>query len=370
MTSSYLEPIVLALNRNQKQLNSLASSGNKIIGYFCTYTPVEVIDACGFIPVRITGGAGDVEKAYSLIPDFVCPFMKRSLEKALLGEYAFLSGVIQGYTCDIACGVTNIWENNIKGDLYHTLPLPYIDSPESRKYFRSNIKTMIVKLNEASGHFSEEALWDSIKVYSRIRELVEELYVKRKKGKSPLNSQDLWYINQAVATIPPRDCLVLLEELLTGIKNIEGIQADGIPILISGSLIEAPDVFKSLEECGGKVVEDDLCTGIRAFSPASGEGKDPIDQIMDRHFKRFPCPSRAKAEDRFEHIKGLIAESGARGVIFLPQKFCAPHLSDIPFLSERLKEENIPTIVIEMDETWQTEGQFKTRLEGFFEMLR
>lgn len=51
------------------------------------------------------------------------------------------------------------------------------------------------------------------------------------------------------------------------------------------------------------------------------------------------------------------------------QKFCTPHLADYPTLSNELRKEGVPSILIEMDETWQMEGQLKTRIEGFFEML-
>jgi benzoyl-CoA reductase/2-hydroxyglutaryl-CoA dehydratase subunit BcrC/BadD/HgdB len=44
-------------------------------------------------------------------------------------------------------------------------------------------------------------------------------------------------------------------------------------------------------------------------------------------------------------------------------------LADYPALSEKLKNNKIPSILIEMDETWQMEAQLKTRLESFFEMM-
>ncbi|MBW1815403.1 MAG: hypothetical protein JRJ39_17740 [Deltaproteobacteria bacterium] len=46
-----------ALDNKNGELSSLAKSGKKIIGYFCTYTPIEIIHAAGFMPVRVTGDA-------------------------------------------------------------------------------------------------------------------------------------------------------------------------------------------------------------------------------------------------------------------------------------------------------------------------
>jgi len=41
-----------------KRLEAVSSKGKKIIGYFCTYTPIEIIHAAGFLHVRILGGTG------------------------------------------------------------------------------------------------------------------------------------------------------------------------------------------------------------------------------------------------------------------------------------------------------------------------
>jgi len=100
MPSYDTAPFTETLNDYPERLRSLTARGKECVGYFCTYTPVDAIHAAGFLPIRIMGDKGPVEKAYSLAPDFICPYMKRSLEKALAGEYDFLSGIIQGYTCD------------------------------------------------------------------------------------------------------------------------------------------------------------------------------------------------------------------------------------------------------------------------------
>ncbi len=51
---------------------------------------------------------------------------------------------------------------------------------------------------------------------------------------------------------------------------------------------------------------------------------------MDRHFNRVHCASRVRAEDRLAMIRNLLDRSGARGVLFVVQKFCTPHLAVIP----------------------------------------
>jgi bcr-type benzoyl-CoA reductase subunit C len=368
MSSQLVKPFLNVIRDNH--LNSLSREGKELIGYFCTYTPIEVIHAAGFIPTRIMGEVDRIEKADSLTPNFICPFMRRTLEKGLKGEFDRLSGIVQGYTCDVTCGLINIWEENIGGKLYHTIPLPYNDNPDARSFFRSTIRELIEKLDGIGGRFTEEALEQSLTLYDRIRSLILDLYHMRYRDNLPLSAPDLLNIVLAGFIAPPEEYLKLLEVMVQKIKDSEPKKREGIPVLVSGSIVEEPKIMEIVEESGGKVVADDLCTGFRHFFPPGGEGQSPLDQLIDRYINRFPCPSRTRARNRSPLIIELIRRSGSSGVIFLFQKFCTPHLADHPIITEELRRENIPSIMIEMEETGINEGQLRTRFEGFFEMLR
>jgi benzoyl-CoA reductase/2-hydroxyglutaryl-CoA dehydratase subunit BcrC/BadD/HgdB len=348
----------------------LAGIGKKIVGYFCTYTPVELLHAAGVLPVRIMGGVGQVDDAYSLAPNFICPTLLLSLEKALKGRYDYLSGIVQGYTCDVACGLVNIWEENIGGDIFHTIPLPYNDNPEAREYFRSCISELNDKLEETLGvTFTEASLGESLALYATIRNLVLGLYEKLHAGTLPLSAGDFFSIIQSGFVMSPEEYLIMLKKLTEEIEEAEAHRGEGVPLLISGSLVEDQRAFKLLEDVGGLVVADDLCTGFRHFYPASGEGSDAVERLIDRYMKRFPCPSRIRAKDRVPLMVDLVNRSKAQGVLFLLEKFCTPHLSDYPILREELMREGIQSIVIEMDESGIMEGQVRTRLQSFIEML-
>lgn len=92
-------------------------------------------------------------------------------------------------------------------------------------------------------------------------------------------------------------------------------------------------------------------------------------RLIDRSVNRLPCPSRSRARQRIPFLIDLIWRSGTRGVIFLFQKFCTPHLADYPILRDELRKEGIPSLTLEMEATGIMEGQLKTRLQSFMEML-
>ena len=341
----------------------------KVFGWFCTYTPIELIHAAGFLPVRIYGGMTTVEQAGSLVPNFVCPYMRTSLERAMRGEYKYLSGVIQGYTCDISCGMMNIWEENTGIELFHTVPLPYNSNESARAFYRLTLEEMADKLNAVGRKVDDTSLARSIDLYAEIRGKLLRLHELRLQNIFEPPARDFYTIMEAGFSLPPEDYLKLLTNLTGALDGMKAIPVKGIPVLVSGSIVEQMWIFDLLEAMGGWVVADDLCNGYRYCEPADGSGANPVDRLIDRYMHRFPCPSRSNIEDRVPRIKELVERSGAKGVIFLFQKFCTPHLADYPALSEALRNDGIAVLPIEMDESGNIEGQLKTRFGAFFEMI-
>ncbi|MCX6002678.1 MAG: 2-hydroxyacyl-CoA dehydratase family protein [Chloroflexi bacterium] len=361
-------PFVEAVKNRTERLIRHAEK-QKVFGWFCTYTPIELIHAAGFLPVRIYGGTIRVEQAGSLVPNFVCPYMRTSLERALRGEYRYLSGVIQGYTCDTPCGMMNIWEENTGLGLFHTVPLPYNASEGARAFYRHTLNELTGKLAEAGGKTGPASLQRSLDLYAEIRKSLLRLHELRARDMFVRPARDFYTIAEAGFSLPPEDYLTYLTGLIGALDYKKAAPAGGIPVLVSGSIVEQMWIFDLIEVAGGKVVADDLCNGYRFCEPADGPGKDPIERLIDRYMHRFPCPARSTIEDRVPRVRELVERSGARGVIFLFQKFCTPHLADYPALAGELKNSGIPVLLVEMDESGNIEGQLKTRFQAFFEII-
>lgn len=339
------------------------------IGFFCTYTPVEIIHAAGFTPVRIMGGPGPITQADRWLPSFVCPYLRRALESGLTGQYGSLVGLVQGYTCDAACGLVPIWQAHVGGRLVHTIPLPYNQGPSARTFFRAALQELMDKLAGIGAEITNDRLAASITLYSSIRREVNQLYRRRLENPEHWPAGKFYKLILAALIRPPEEVITLLttEPVPEGISP--SISQSATPLLISGSVIDDPEVFQTVENCGGRIVADDLCTGSRAFDMLDSHGDDPLDQLIDYYSRRGPCPARGRAEDRAAIIIDRVRRSGAKGVLFLLQKYCTPHLADIPTLKKLLHEAGVPSQMIELDETGDSRGQMRTRVEGFLEMI-
>jgi benzoyl-CoA reductase/2-hydroxyglutaryl-CoA dehydratase subunit BcrC/BadD/HgdB len=313
-----------------------------------------------------------IDRADRLAPSFACPYMRAALERALSGDYENLFGLIQGYTCDVACGMFNVWKGNIPLSFYHILSLPYGESPEAKLFFEKELVNLAERLADHDMEVSDAVLERSLDIYGEIRRIMQWLYEKRYDGELPLSARDFYAIIRGIQVLPPERTEGLLADLVSALESnaaeTEG-DPDGMPILLSGSLVEDHNIFDLIERSGGRIVADDLCTGFRHFDPPAGDGRQTIYRLIERYVAHFPCPSRQRARHRAPLLIDLARRSGARGVVFLIQKFCTPHLTDIPILGRELKEAGLPSLVIEMEETGVMEGQTATRLQGFFEMM-
>jgi benzoyl-CoA reductase/2-hydroxyglutaryl-CoA dehydratase subunit BcrC/BadD/HgdB len=365
-----INPFQRAIAEQTTRLRELAGQGKRFIGHFCTYAPVELIHATGFVPIRISGRSRTVQDADSLVPVFICPFLRQAMEAGMSGDYDFLSGIVQGYTCDAACGVIDIWQENIGGEIFHTVPLPYNDNPEARTFLTAGYRELAGKLEQSGGRMTDESLTASLDLYANIRQRVLDLYKQRSSDGFPLNASDFLTVIQAGFCMPPEEYLPLLDTLMDELNTAPRKNFAGVPLLVSGSLVESTDVLTTLDSLGARVVADDLCTGYRHFDPVDGSGESAMDRLVDRYIKRAPCASRARAEIRAAFLDRLVDESGARAVVFMFQKFCTPHLGDYPFLKKHLDGRGIRSLMVELEETDDAGGgRLATRLEGFLEIL-
>lgn len=340
------------------------------LGYFCTYAPVELIHAAGYRPIRIMGGSGSISRADALTPAFICPYLRLAADKALAGEFKGLRGLMQGYTCDVSCGVMNIWEQNFPCEVHHTIPLPYGKGPGAREFLLKALAEAAEKLAAAGHPVTDEALDKSMDLYTALRGRVLELYELRQNGLLPLSAAELLEVINAGFIVEPVQYRSMLRGLLSSVQEaLPAGQPSGVPLIVSGSIIEDPAILDTVEAAGARIVSDDLCTGLRPMLPPDGRGDDPWQRLADRLLERSPCPARTRAENRVEFITALANNSGARGVLFLLQKFCTPHLADLPDLRRCLSEAGLPSVVFELEETGANAGQLATRVEALLEML-
>lgn len=346
-----------------------------IVGYLCSYTPEELIAAAGLHPFRLFSAGKSIRLADAHLQGYCCSLVRGVLEESLAGDFSFLDGVVFPHTCDSIQRLSDIWR--IKGlTPFHTdLVLPVTLHRESaRRYLVAVLARLKGELEVWQKRvITDEDLWQAIALTNQIRRHLQDIYELKSQAPQVISGRELYGITRAAQFMDRGDLAAGLRDLLPGLKERQATQAakEGKRVILAGGYCDQPDIYGMIEEAGGVVVGDDLCTTNRSFGELiAEEGADPLAALAARYLRRPPCPAKhAGLTSRADHLLALARGKGALGVIFLHLKFCDPHAFDYPYLKGALDRAGIPSLLLELEVRPLAEGQTKTRIEAFLEMI-
>jgi bzd-type benzoyl-CoA reductase N subunit len=348
-------------------------TGKRVAGYFCTYTPEEILHAAGLLPFRIFGTAENITLADSHLQTYCCSLVRGGLEEALAGRLSFLSGTVFPHTCDSIQRLSDIWRLNSGFPVHLDIVLPVkLDTESSRKYAVDVFKKFRRDVEEGFGvTISDEKLRESIRLYNSIRSLLTEIYTLKSGDPGIIAGQDIYRVIKAGMIMEKNGYHRNLTELRDALEKKKDESGGSFRrVLLAGGICSHPDIYSLLEDSGGAVIWDDLCTGSRFFTGMINETGDPVERIAERYIERNVCPAKhVSVTSRGDNLVKLVKEKKAAGVIFIYLKFCDPQAFDYPYLRETMEKEGVPTLLLEIDEQNQSYGQLKTRFETFVEML-
>jgi benzoyl-CoA reductase/2-hydroxyglutaryl-CoA dehydratase subunit BcrC/BadD/HgdB len=219
---------------------------------------------------------------------------------------------------------------------------------------------------------SDEMLKHSILIYNRIRSGIRRIYELRQENPDVIRGSDVHTIIRSSMMMDRPLYIEKLDEIITELET--RVQNKSISkrkrLLLSGGMCSHPDIYQMIEDSGGVVVWDDFCTGSRHFEDLLDTDIDPMAAISERYLNRIVCPAKHSGlTGRAESLLKMVKKNKAEGVIFLFLKFCDPHAFDYPYLKDFLDREGIPNMLFELEDQRPPEGQLKTRLEAFLEMI-
>ncbi|MFZ4440264.1 MAG: 2-hydroxyacyl-CoA dehydratase subunit D, partial [Syntrophales bacterium] len=254
-------------------------SSRKVVGTFCSYAPEEIILAAGAHPFRLFGSGEKIRLAEAHLQSYCCSLVRGALEDVLGGRLAFLDGVVFPHTCDSIQRLSDIWRLNVSSCFHLDLVLPVkLDTDGARQYMIDVLRRFRVELGEKLGvTISDENLRDAIKICNRIRAAL--MRIDGLKGKRPeiLTGSDLYALVRTAMIMDRESAATLLEEVAEELEKESAGQAiagsaqkgtvvsgtERKRIFLSGGVCNHPDIYTIIEEAGGAVVGDDLCTGSR-----------------------------------------------------------------------------------------------------------
>lgn len=344
------------------------------MGWFCSYTPLELIIAAGFEPYRISGHNHPIEKADAYMYQNLCQYIRSSLDELLNGKYDCLSGVFFVNSCDGMRRLHDIWTKYHSTPFHHIFDLPMgFSAPDEKFLYQEMVRARMSLENFLAKAISNTHLDHAIRFMNHIRSLIHQINKTRKYTPPHFKASHIAEMIQNLFTLPVNDWIPLLKTRLedTARKSLS-ISSNGSKprILLIGTPIYNIDFIRFIEDCDLDIVYDDICTGSRQFDIQIKITKDPLEGLAHAYLHKPSCARMMRIEDRIVQINKKAEEYGIDGIIHHTLKFCDTNQFDAPVLKQILGELGYRTLFIESDCTLGGYGQLKTRIEAFTEILR
>jgi benzoyl-CoA reductase subunit C len=348
----------------------------KVVGYFCTYVPEEILYAADCLPVRILGGHEPPTLATPHMFDMWCPFSRDCLSQGLAGKYDYLDGVMIAQSCLHIRQAFGAWQLQVPTPWSYYLCMPNaVTTSHAKKFLAGELAEFKKSLEEwIDKPITDADLDRGIDVMNTNRRLMKKVYEFRKEDNPPLTDAEAMTMVWASQIMDKREHNVLVEQLLRDLPSRKLDRDPGVRLMIVGSEHDDRPFMEMVESIGATFVIDDHCTGSRYFWDEIVAQGDRLQSIANRYCDRVPCPSKDFKQGtwerkRFPHIINLAKEYRAHGAVLIQQKFCDPHECDIPSLRRQLEDNGIPCYFLEFEVTVPV-GQFRIRIEAFIEQLR
>lgn len=254
------------------------------------------------------------------------------------------------------------------------LHVPQDDSPGKVRFLADQIREMAVFVSRITGRkLDDETLRKSVENSNRASEAMKEIYALARHVPSPVTSRDLSNFGIVMALFLGGEAAVTIAEAYRDQfrRRIDAGDQDTSRrkfrlLWIQNRIQFRHGLEKMLEEeYGASIITDEL----------NDITWDPID--LENPFEGFArraisIPINGTIEKRIGHLKKLARQYRIDGAINPCNWGCRQGAGARGLIENGLKEIGVPVLNLDVDcvdSRKFTEGQFRTRLEAFMEML-
>ncbi len=360
----------------------LKKEGEKIIGYICSFVPLEIITAVGCIPFRVRGNIHEpITEGDTLLETIVCPYYRSCFDLSVKQTYGFLSGMVIPHGCDSMVRSYSAWSHSLPYSYFHFVNIPTVCGESSFEFFDAELNTFKKGLEKFAGKaITDGDLAATIRTYNHNRDMVRALYEFRKADPPLISGTDLTMVLTAGSSLPIDEFNTLLDQVLAEIgKRKKSPVRKGPRILVDGACLDNIELIKLVEELGGNVVADTICNGARDYFPRTEEGRDPINALAHRYLDKVNCPKTYRENkagtfagdisSRFGDIGSYAKEFKVEGAILYIYKYCDPFGFEVPARKAYYKSIDVPLLHLEDVYSAGTMSQLRTRIQAFLEMI-
>lgn len=356
----------------QKTFERYRQENQQAIGCIPYFAPYELVDAAGMYPIELWGGDTEISCANGYYPAFYCSILVTLMERALRGEYDFLSGIIIPTTCD---GLRNLEENWKFG--VSEIPVMSLVQPTNRTYpaaedyFLTELETVKEKLEEISGNtITDKALRISINAYNKQRAAMRQFDKLASKHPSVIGPWKRHAAYKSAQVMPVRIHTEMIEQINDELRGLSEDTFKGLRLVTTGILLDSKPLLDELEKQGIAIVGDVLTAESVRFAKDAPGNVDPFVSLahiwLDIENTSVALDSK---KQRGETLTALAKKRHADGALINVTKFCEEEEYDYPVIKKQLAEAGVPLLYLETAQQDHINEQATTRIQAFVEML-
>lgn len=370
------EPAKRVLNYTQRR----KKNGDPVVGIYCGYAPIELIQAMGIVPAVLCAFSKvPIPAAETVLPSNLCPLIKSSYGFIIEGTcpfYAMSEAVIAETTCD---GKKKMFELIADIKPTHVMDLPQVpDEVEARRNWKRMILKLQVFLETRFGRKAdEETIEASIQAANRKNALMRKIFDYAALSPPVLHWKEMYDVGFLAIAATGQEMAPVLEPLLDILERRarEGLHfgKPGAPrVLVTGCPVggDATKIFKVIEAAGGMVVAPDACTGMKAFMGVFEEKSgDPIDAMAYRYLK-IPCACMTPNQRRLEDLSDMITRFKPDAVVDFVLQACHSYSVESYKIGRHVEAvHGLPFLKVETDYADSDTGQLRTRIDALLESI-
>jgi len=348
--------------------------GGKVVGYFCSHVPTELLTAAGLLPFRMRGtGSTGTELADAHFSSINCSFPRHTFNLALSGAYDFLDGLLCVSSCDHVRRVYDNWKRNLPTPFVRIMSLPKKVGDEQVAWYREEIDLLRRDVEQHFGvDVTTERLREAIALHNATRRLQRSLYELRRSPSPPITGAETLAVMVAGTAMPATRYNQLLRQLVDDLEDARGGDGYRARLMIVGSELDDPAFVRAIEEQGGLVVTDSICYGTRTmWATVDEEATDPIEALARYYIQERPTCPRMNGDRprRLEFLKELVEQFDVDGIIGERMLFCDFWCAEHFMNKDDLKASGIPFLQIDREYVSSGTGQLRTRVQAFLETM-
>jgi benzoyl-CoA reductase/2-hydroxyglutaryl-CoA dehydratase subunit BcrC/BadD/HgdB len=360
-------------------------SGTERVSWCGIIVPFDLLSAMGvtscfveFIGSMLasTGLAGDFIEAseHAGFGGDACGYHRSVMGAAFKGVMPIPDFLI-GTSCPCSGGLAAM-ENlarHFKKDMF-VLNIPQEESERGIPYLAEQIEQMVKFVSDHTGEpLDKNRLRNAVELTNQARELMVEMYGYARHVPSPADGRimgnlgivlPLFFGTEAGVEI----CRVYRDEFANRVeKKISGVHNEKLRILWIQNRIQFknPIVDMMEKEYGAAIVSDEL-------NAITWDPIDPDDPYTGMARRAISIPFNSPIKHRIKHLQNLARDYKIDGAINPCNWGCRQGSGARGLITEGLREVGVPVLNLEVDCVDSrnfAEGQLRTRVEAFMEML-